>query len=58
MWPPGSSEIVSGREREKLDVSQLLFTEYKLMMKGFSLLSCLLLTLSVAVRAKQKNIEG
>ena len=52
VWPPGSSEIVSGRERERVDVSQLLFTEYKLMMKGFSLLSCLLLTLSAAVRAK------
>ena len=58
VWLPGSSEILSSREREKLDISQLLFTEYKLMMKGFCLLSCLLLTLSVAVRAHQKNIKG
>ena len=56
-----SSEVLSSRDRQKLNVSQLLFTEYKLMMKGFCLLSCLsclLLTPSVAVRANQKNIQG
>merc|ERR1711874_182019 len=38
--------------------SQLLFTEYKPRMKGFCLMSCLLLTLSLAVRPDVGNIEG
>ena len=59
-WSP-SMAPGPGRARQKGDISQLLFTEYKLMMKGFCLrpcLSCLPLTPSVAVRANQKNIKG
>merc|ERR1712241_188529 len=35
-----------------------LFTECQLIMRGFCVLSCLLLTLTVAVRANEKNIQG
>merc|ERR1712241_1598119 len=35
-----------------------LFTECQLIMRGFCVLSCLLLTLTVAVRPNEKNIQG
>ena len=54
----GHQKFSQAETDKKLDTSQLLFTEYKPRMKGFCLLSCLLLTLSLAVRADEKNVEG